>query len=290
MKKQIKLFSLLVFGSVLLGGCKYIYHYNVPPFPYSDEQGGGGSGGGGGGDAGEAGFEDTGVEDAGTYSVKIWCDERIATQVKTQVNAFRAHFGSKYTINLTVNEVSEGTAASSMTEDVQSGADIYVFAQDQLAKLKTAGALAAITRDLKNAVVKESEKEAVDAASINGTMYAYPFTSDNGYFMYYDKRVISDDDAKDMQKIVEKCQTAGKKFNYPIFGNGFYSASYFMATGCESTWEMNKSNQFIAYKDNYNSENGLKAAKAIKYLKANNIFGNSDDPTKLGRETNGLGA
>ncbi len=291
MKKQIKLFSLVAFSSIILGGCKYVYHYNIPPFPYSDEESGGGSsGGGGGGSDAENGFEDTGVEDTGTYSIKIWCDERISAQVKNQVNAFKSHFGSKYTINLTVNEVSEGTAASSMTEDVQSGADIYVFAQDQLAKLKTAGALAAITKDLKTAVVKESETEAVNAASINGTMYAYPFTSDNGYFMYYDRRIISDEDAKSMETIIKRCEDNGRKFNFPIFGNGFYSAAYFMATGCTSTWEMNKSNQFVSYTDNYNSDEGFIAAKAIKYLKAHNIFGNSDDPTKLGRATNGLGA
>ena len=288
MKKQFRLLSLFAFGSIILGGCKYVYHYNVPPFPYSEEQGGGS--GGGGGDTGEAGFEDTGVEDAGTYSVKIWCDERISTQIKTQVNAFRSHFGSKYTINLTVNEVSEGMAATSMTEDVQSGADIYVFAQDQLSKLKTAGALAAITRDLKNAVVKESEAEAVDAASINGTMYAFPFTSDNGYFMYYDKKYISESEIKDIDKIIEKCESNNRKFNFPIFKNGFYSAAYFMATGCESTWDMNKSNQFTAYHDNYNSDNGFKAAKAIKYLKAYKTYiGNGEDPTKMGRnDANGL--
>ena len=294
MNKNIKLISLLVFSASLLGGCKYIYHYNVPPFPYSDESSGGGGSGGSGGEGGsdaESGFEDTGVEDAGTYSVKIWCDERIATQVKTQVNAFRAHYGNKYTINLTVNEVSEGVAASSMTEDVQSGADIYVFAQDQLAKLKTAGALAAITRDLKNAVVKESEQEAVDAASINGTMYAYPFTSDNGYFLYYDKRIVPEADAGDFDKIIDDCNAAGKKINYALFGNGFYSASYFMATGCESTWEMNKSNKFVSYVDNYNSDNGLTAAKALRNVKAKITLGKSDDPSKFGRDgANGLGA
>ncbi len=290
MKKQFKLFSLLGLGAIVLSGCKYVWRYKIVPFPGTEDGYGGSGGGSGGGDEAENGFEETGVEDAGTYSIKIWCDERITTQIKTQVNAFKSHFGNKYTINLTVNEVSEGMAASSMTEDVQSGADIFVFAQDQLSKLKTAGALAAITRDLKNAVVNESEKEAVDAASINGTMYAYPFTSDNGYFMYYDKRVVSDEDAKDIEKVVEKCKADGKKINYSVFGNGFYTASYFMATGCESTWDMNKSNQFYAYHDNYNSEQGLIAAKGLKYLKASNIIANGDDPTKLGRPSGGLGA
>lgn len=284
MKRKLHLLSLLVIGATTLSGCDFVFNYVVPAYP-----GDKGAGGGGSGNA-NAGFEDTGVEDGGTYNIKIWCDERISDLIKTQVGAFTTHFNGKYTINLTVDEVSEGDAASSMTEDVQSGADIYVFAQDQLSKLKTAGALAAVTGDIKTAVVSETEQEGIDAASINGKMYAYPFTSDNGYFMYYDKRVIPEDHVGDIEKIIADCEAANKKINYSIFGNGFYAASYFMATGCESIWDMNASNKFYQYHDNYNSDNGFIAAKAIKYLKAHNIFGNSDDPSKLGKDKNGLGA
>ena len=238
----------------------------------------------------EPGYEDTGVDDAGTYAIKIWCDERIETQVKTQVSDFVTHFGGKYTINLTVDPVSEGNAATSMTEDVGSGADIFVFAQDQLSKLKTAGALTQVTGAIKNAIVSETEAEGVQAATINNKIWAYPFTSDNGYFMYYDKSVVQQSSIGDIELIIKDCQAASKKFNYNVFGNGFYSASYFMATGCYSNWVMDATNKFSSFDDNYNSEAGFKAAKGIQYLKANNIFANSDDPSKFGRPKNGIGA
>ena len=237
------------------------------------------------------GYEDTGVEDGGNYTIKIWCDERIESQIKTQVQDFENHFDGKYHIDLSVDPVSEGNAATSMTEDVGSGADIFIFAQDQLSKLKTAGALTQVTGDIKNAIVSETEAEGIEAASIGGKMFAYPFTSDNGYFMYYDKSIVQESSLGDIELIIKDCQAEGKKFNYNVFGNGFYSASYFMATGCESNWSMDAMNRFSSYQDTYNSEAGFKAAKGIQYLKANNIFANSDDPSKFGRPgKNGIGA
>lgn len=241
----------------------------------------------------DPGFEDTGVDDEGTYDLKIWCDERISSSMSNQVNSFvqaMKQRGKNYTINLKIDEVSEGDAATMMTQDVGSGADLYVFAQDQLAKLKTAGALTAITGDIGKAVKAETETDGIGAASINDKMYAYPFTSDNGYFLYYDKKFVSDEDAKDIEKIIADCEANDLKINYSIFGNGFYSASYFMATGCQSIWDMDATNNFTAYHDNYNSENGFIAAKGIQYLAAHNIFANSDDPSKFGRAKGGIGA
>lgn len=277
MKKKLITFTL-AFAATCLASCKFDYLYVIPAYPVSD------------GSTDASGGEDTGVEDAGTYDIKMWCDERISDLTKTQVANFANASNGKYKINLTIDNLGEDSAASSMIEDVAGGADIYVFAQDQLSRLKTARALATITGDMKAAVVAETEADGVEAASMNGNLYAFPFTSDNGYFMYYDKRVVKEGHEQNIEDIVADCKAAGKSINYSIFGNGFYAASYFMATGCESKWEIGDDNNFSSYDDSYCSENGLIAAKAIKFLKANNIFGNSDDPSKLGKDKKGLGA
>ena len=277
MKKKL-LTLTLAFVTSCLASCKFDFRYIVPAYPYDE------------GAKDSAGSEDTGVEDSGTYDIKMWCDERISDLTKTQVANFVNQSNGKYKINLTIDHLGEDSAASSMIEDVAGGADIYVFAQDQLSRLKTARALATITGDIKKAVVSETEEDGIEAASIGGSLYAFPFTSDNGYFMYYDKRIIPDSDVGDIEKIIADCEAAGKSINYSIFGNGFYAASYFMATGCESKWEIGDDNKFSSFNDTYNSDEGFIAGKAIKYLKAHNIFGNSDDPSKLGRDKKGLGA
>ena len=38
--------------------------------------------------------------------------------------------------------------------------------------------------------------EAVAAASVNDTLYAYPMTADNGYFLYYDKNYLTEEDVR----------------------------------------------------------------------------------------------
>lgn len=256
MKKHL-LTSLLLLSILPLSACSFEFSYFVPAYPSST---------GGGGESG--GDEDTGIEDSGSYDIRIWCDQRISDLTKTQVGNFVTNSNGKYKINLIVDEIGEADAASSMTEDVQSGADIFVFAQDQLSKLKTAGALAAIGGSIADAVKNETEQDGIDAASIGGKLYAYPFTSDNGYFMYYDKTVISEDHIGSIETIVEDCAAKGKQIDYSVFANGFYAASYFMATGCESRWDINAANKFYKYTDNYNSDKGFIAAKGIRNLKA----------------------
>lgn len=271
--RKLLLTSLLMFATVACAGCSFTFNYFVPAYP-GDTSGGGGGGG-------DSGNEFT-MDDSGTYDIKIWCDQRIRDLTQTQVQQFVTDSGGKYKINLTIDELGEDSAASQMTEDVQSGADIFVFAQDQLSKLKTAGALAAITGDtLVNNIKNETEEGGVEAASLNGKMYAFPFTGDNGYFMYYNKKVIKEESVGDIEKIIADCEAQNKTINYSIFGNGFYAASYFMATGCSSTWDINSNNKFYQYHDNYNSDAGVIAGKGISYLKQHNIFGNSDDPSKL---------
>ena len=252
MKKNLFI-SLAMLAGISLSACTFDFKYIVPTYPF-----GGGT---------DEEIDDTGIEDAGSYSIKIWCDQRIADLTSIQVNDFVASSDGKYTIDLVVDTAGEDSAASSMIENVSAGADIYVFAQDQLSRLKTAGALSTITGSMRDSVVRESDSDAVDAASLNGKLYAFPFTSDNGYFMYYDKSVLSADDVKNMEAITKKLKQTGKKMNYGVFTNGWYSASYFMATGCYSNWTIDDvTNKFVAYDDNYNSEAGKKACEGLQQL------------------------
>ncbi|MBQ8031543.1 MAG: extracellular solute-binding protein, partial [Butyrivibrio sp.] len=92
----------------------------------------------------------------------------------------------------TVEAVGEGDAAGNMITDVEAGADIYAFAQDQIARLVTAGALEVVEDSNAEVVKSENDAGAVAAATVGGTLYAYPLTSDNGYFLYYDKSVVTD--------------------------------------------------------------------------------------------------
>ena len=73
--------------------------------------------------------------------VKVWVAEATVEFTKAQVELFKAAHPEYANMTVTVQPVGEGDAASNMLTDVEAGADLYVFAQDQLARLVAAGAL-----------------------------------------------------------------------------------------------------------------------------------------------------
>ena len=268
--KSMKKIALLL-PVLLLASCNFKYTYAIDGLSLA---------------ADDNSEEGESIDDAGTYDIKVWVDDKIVDLTRTQIQTFASESMGKYTINAKIEPQSEGTAASSMLQDVQSGADLFIFAQDQLSRLKVAGAVSKLSDEYATFVKENNSEDSVKAASIDGegeNLYAFPVTSDNGYFLYYDKSIISDEDAKDMSKILERCKSSKKKLNFEARSNGFYSASYFLATGCHSNWKLDeKSGKFYDYDDNFNSAEGIIAAKGLKELADTSLVATNALASKLG--------
>ena len=69
--------------------------------------------------------------------------------------------------------------------DLEGGADVFTFADDQLAALAAAGALDPLEDP--EEIRASNLPASVEAASVGDTLYAFPLTADNGYFLYYNK-------------------------------------------------------------------------------------------------------
>ena len=211
---------------------------------------------------------------AGTYDIKVWCPENAVSWTKEQIDSFNKSNTDGIVINATVEAVGEGDAATSMITDVEAGGDLFFFAQDQTARLIEAGALAKLGKAAAANVLENNEETSVIAVKSGDELYAYPLTSDNGFFMYYDKSVIPEADLGSMEKLLEDCEKAGKYFSFDV-KNGWYVASFFFATGCSSEWEYDDNGKAIACRDNWNSANGLIAAKGLKTFVSSKAYNNS---------------
>ncbi len=201
----------------------------------------------------------------GTYEIKVWVAKEIAELTKTQIDNFNKTNTDGITINATVEAVGEGDAATQMTTDVENGADIFCFAQDQTMRLIQAGALAKLGVAAADFVKKNNAAGAVAAVTSDNNQYAYPLTADNGYFMYYDKSVVKEESIDSLTKILADCKAAGKYFSMEAETSAWYIASWFFATGCHSEWTMEGDN-FKAVDDDFNSDKGLIAVKGLKEL------------------------
>jgi len=206
------------------------------------------------------------AELAGEYDITIWVAEKAVDLTKKQIEDFNSTNTDGIKFNATVEPVSEADAATQMITDVEAGGDIYCFAQDQFARLVQAGALAKLGVKAAETVTASNDAGTVAAATSGDTIYAYPLTSDNGYFMYYDKSVIPEEDVDSLEKLIADCEAAQKYFAFEQQTSAWYLASFFFATGCRSDWTTDDTGAFISVNDTFNSANGLIAVKGMKKL------------------------
>lgn len=115
-----------------------------------------------------------------------------------------------------------------MLNDATTAADVFSIPSDQLNKLVDAGVISQVA--FKDAVTEANSEETVKAATLNDTLYAYPETNDNGYYLVYDKSVVSDEQAKTLEGILEACKKAGKKFIMNA-GDGYYACTFAFTAG-----------------------------------------------------------
>ena len=208
----------------------------------------------------------TGNELAGTYDILVWVGESAVDLTKKQIEDFNANNEFGIVFNAEVNPVSEATAADQMLVDIDAGADLYCFPQDQFARLVQANALAKLGDAAKAFVVEKNDPGVVAAATAGESVYAYPLTSDNGYFMYYDKSVIPEEDVDSLEKLIADCEEANKIFAFEAQTSAWYIASWFFATGCVSEWTVDDEGNPLSVNDNFNSDNGLIAVKGMEKL------------------------
>lgn len=200
----------------------------------------------------------------GDFEIKVWCADAAQALTEAQLDKFKtAHPEANF--DFTVEAVGEGDAAGNMVSDVEAGADLFFFAQDQLASLVAAGALSRIGGSVADVIKHDNDNSAVAAATLGDDLYAFPVTSDNGYFAYYDKSVIKDPAVLENQTdLIAAVKAAGKKI-YFEGTSAWYNMAYLTAAGAHSTFTV-KDKKFIAYDDTYNSAQGLIGAKGLKEL------------------------
>ena len=173
-----------------------------------------------------------------TVKLTLWGAEEDQDLLKDLVGKFEDTYkDQKFDIQIGVE--SESTAKDTVLTDVEAAADVYAFADDQLTDLVKAGALLKID-DYAEALqlagktlddVKEANNEgSIEAATIDGSFYAFPRAADNGYFLYYDSSVLSDEDVASWDNLLAAADKAGKKVGMTL-ASGWYDASFFYGAG-----------------------------------------------------------
>jgi len=181
-----------------------------------------------------------GGADDGSIKLTVWVSEADKPFAQEVVKDFKAtNPDKKYAFTIDVQ--GENDVATRVLKDVENAADVYSYINDQVAKLVNGDALSKIAGDRLTTIEQANAKEAVDSgkATVNGeeALYGIPYT-DNTFFMYYNKSVLTEEDVGSIDKILAKCSST-KKFAFPMT-DGWYSTSFYFGKGLGFNVEYDK--------------------------------------------------
>ena len=119
----------------------------------------------------------------------------------------------------------EATAAGQVSQDPEASADVFMYSNDTLPIMADADALARFGGKYAEEIRNTNSDVVLDSLTLDGSIYGVPFTT-NTWYMYYDKRVFSEDDIKNLDTMLEKGVVA-----FP-FVNSWYLPAFYVGNGC----------------------------------------------------------
>ena len=141
-----------------------------------------------------------------TIKLTVWGAEEDQDLLKELTDKFQEKYADqKFDIQIGVE--SESTAKDTILTDVEAGADVYAFADDQLTDLVKAGALLKLDDYAEALQLADTTLDDVKAANVEGAI-----------------------DAASWDSLLEAADKAGKKVGMTL-ASGWYNASFFYGAG-----------------------------------------------------------
>lgn len=233
---------------------------------------------------GNLSFEEQLAADSGDVELVVWGAEEDQEMLRQIVAEFQETYKGQAEFHITCEVQSESACKDALMSGLEEGADLFAFADDQLSTLVAAGALEPIENQ--EQIRADNLEGAVEAASIDNTLYAWPLTADNGYFLYYNSRYISKEDAASLDRILEIAAAQNKKFAMD-WSSGWYVYSFFGNTGMEVGLNEDGITNYCTWNQKGTSVSGTDVAQAMLDIAASPGFLNTDDAGFLDGVRNG---
>ena len=166
----------------------------------------------------------------GVVSLTVWAEETNVDLMNELIESFKAEYAGQAEFDIQVVVSADSVARDVILRDIHSAADVFTLADDQLISLVAGGVLSEVPNA--DEIRKVNSEGSVEAASIGDTLYAYPMSADNGFFLYYDKNYFTETDVQSLDRILEIASENEKKFSME-WDSGWYLYAFFGNTGLE---------------------------------------------------------
>lgn len=171
--------------------------------------------------------------------------------------------------------ISESSVKDEWLKDLTAAPDFSIAADDQIADLITAGGLEPLTTNIPQLDVDDiktrNSASSVELCTYNDTLYAYPISASNGYFLYYDARKLTLDDVSTFDSLLaaidRESNEAGVNytFGFPT-GSGWYLDGWWRAAGYDLARKTNGTDTECDWNSTTKTPTGVEVAGAMLKL------------------------
>ena len=204
----------------------------------------------------------------------VWGAEEDETLLRQIIERFEEEYKGQANFNITFSAQSEAGCKDVLLADLESGADVFAFADDQLNALVAAGAL----EPIENAEQFKAENlpGAIEAASIADVLYAYPLTADNGYFLYYNKQYFNEEDVKTFDRMLQIAAENQKRITMD-WSSGWYVYAFFGNTGLDVGLNDDGITNYCTWNGTDGDIKGIDIASAMLSIAGSPAFLNTEE-------------
>ncbi len=213
-----------------------------------------------------------------TVSLTVWGAEEDTELMGQVIQSFQEEYKDQADLDITYGVQGESNCKNALLGALEDGADVFAFADDQLNALAAAGAVEPIADA--DTVRAEHLPKAVEAASIGDTMYAYPLTADNGYFLYYNKEFFTEEDVLSLERMLEIAADHGKYVTMD-WSSAWYVYAFFGNTGMEVGLNTDGITNYCTWNRQEGAVKGIDVAQSMMELAKSPGFLNCKDEAFL---------
>lgn len=213
-----------------------------------------------------------------TVKLTVWVSEADRAFATSVAEEFKAKNPDKE-YRIVIDIQGENDVATRVLNDVENAADVFSCLNDQLSKFINGDALAKIAGERLERVKAVNSEDSIDSVTMNvggaDGVYGMPYT-DNTFFLYYNKAVLTETDVATLDGILSKC-SANKQFAMP-FADGWYSTSFYFGKGldCTATYDDHLGETSISC--DFGNETGKAVTQAMwSYVKDGRVKADAND-------------
>lgn len=205
----------------------------------------------------------------------IWASTDDHEIVEKAAADFAAKNKKRATFDIKVHIENIDGVKQTVLADPDAAGDIYNFASDQFGELYLDGVLHEVTLNAADVASRCGGMTApiVDTVSRNGRLYAYPASSSNGYFMYYNRKILSNDDVTTLDKMLDAAAAHGKKVGMD-WSSGWYLYSFFKGAGMNVVMSEDGTHNICDFNRTTGNYTGVDVAEAMLDIARNPGFAN----------------